>query len=231
MLCHALHKNFLFDQHIFEAGVVLNEILVLRDIAVKDLGGGARRAVGPAEAALFAPSNIGRLLADGILCHLQGVPHRDAVGEEVAARALGHIAQGVVGRAVVKAGIVRDDGLDIVLAAQVGHMAAGRVDGDDAAAALGNLALVHRPLLGIVCGVEQGAVSAEDVVDDEREALIDAAALVMDSAAQVVHHRVVEAVGRLRVYGQVVRFTLVVHGITSFHNVNRFGVPPSIAPL
>lgn len=192
--------------------MVFDELLVLHDIAVKDLGGCARLAVGLTEAALLAPSLIGRLLADGVLRHLEGVPHRDTIGQEVTEGTLGHIAQGVIGRAIVEARIVRDDGLDIVLLAQVGHMAAGGEDGNDAARAVGDVGLIYGALGGIVRGVEQGAVSAKDVVDDEGEGLIDATALVVDSSAEVVHHRVVEAVGGFRVDGQVIRLALVGHG-------------------
>lgn len=191
--------------------MVLDEVQVLGDVLIKNLGSCARLAIFHAVPVARAPSLICRLLADGVLCHLEGVPHRDTIGKEVAACALGYIAQGIVGRAIVKARVVRDNRLDIVLLAQVSHMAASGEDGDDAAAALGNLALVHRALLGVVGGIEQRAISAKDVINDEGEGLIDVAALVVDGAAQVVHHGIIKAICGLRVNGQIVRFALVNH--------------------
>ena len=209
MLCHALGENFLFNQHIFKPGVVLNEFHILGDVLVQDFGGCARLAVFQAISVALAPPLVGRLLADGVLRHLEGVPHRDAVGQEVTALGLGDIPQGVVGGAVVEAGVVGDNRLDIVLLAQVGHMLAGGVDGDNLALAGGNLGFVHGALGGVVGGVEQRTVSAKHVVDNEAEGLIDVATLVMDGAAQVIHHGVVKAVCGLGVDGQIVRFALV----------------------
>jgi len=208
VLSHALGKDFLFDEDIFKAGVVLDKVGVEGDIAVEDFRRGSHApahhiVVGLAEA------DIGLLLADGILRHLEGVPNGNAVGEKVAALGLGDISQGVVGGAIVEAGVVSDDGLDIVLLTQVGHVLFGGIDGDNLALARSNLGLVHRALLGIVGGVEELAVGAENVIDNEAEDLIDPALLVMDTAAQVVHHRVVQAVGGLGVDGQIVVAALV----------------------
>ena len=208
MLSHALGKDFLFDEDILEAGVVFDEVGVEGDIAVKDF---RRGPDAPAHHVVvgLTEADIRLLLADGVLRHLEGVPNGNAVGEKVAALGLGDISQGVVGGAIVKAGIVGDDGLDIVLLAQVGHVLLGGIDGDNLALARSNLGLVHRALLGIVGGVEELAVSAENVVDNEAEGLIDPALFVMDTAAQVVHHRVVQAVCGLGVDGQIVIAALV----------------------
>lgn len=209
MLCHAFGKDFLFNQHIFQSGVVFDKVHVLRDVLVQDFGGCARLAVLQAISVALAPTAVGRLLADGVLCHFERVPHRHAIGEEVARLGLGDIADGVVGGAVVEARVVGDDSLDIILLAQVGHMRAGGIDGNDLALARGDLGFIHGALGGIVRGVEQRAVGAEHVIDNKAEGLIDAAALVMDSSAQVVHHGVVKAIGGLGVDGQIVILALV----------------------
>ena len=208
MLSHALGKNFLLDEDILETGMVLDEVSVEGDVAVEDFRRGPHApahhiVVGLAEA------DIGLLLADGVLRHLEGIPNGDAVGEKVAALGLGDIPQGVVGGAVVEASIVGDDGLDIVLLAQVGHVLLSGIDGDNLALARSNLGLIHRALLGIVGGIEELTVGAENVIDNKAEGLIDPALLVMDTAAQVVHHRVVQAVGGLGVDGQIVVAALV----------------------
>ena len=209
MLSHTLGKDFLFNQYIFQSGVVFNKVHVLCDVLVQDFRGCARLAALHAISVALTPTAIGRLLADGILCHLERVPHRHTIGEEVARLGLGDIADGVVGGAVVEARIVGDNSLDIVLLAQVGHVLARGVDGNNLAPARRDLSLIHGALGGIVRGVEQRAVGAEHVIDNEAEGLIDAAALVMDSSAQVVHHRVVKAVRGLGVDGQIIILALV----------------------
>ena len=209
MLCHAFGENFLFNQHIFQSGVVFDKIHILGDVLVQDFGGRARLAIFHAISVALTPTAVGRLLADGVLCHLERVPHRHAVGEEVAACALGYIAQGVVGRAIVKARIVGDNRLDIVLLAQVSDMAARGVDGNNLTLTGGDLGFVQGALLSIIGGVKQRAVGTKNVIDNEAESLVDAAALVMNSAAQVVHHGVVKAVRGLGVDSQLVRFASV----------------------
>ena len=208
MLSHALGKNFLLDEDILETGMVLDEVSVEGDIAVEDF---RRGPDAPAHHVVVSltEADIGLLFADGVLRHLEGIPNGDAVGEKVAALGLGDIPQGVVGGAVVEASIVGDDGLDIVLLAQVGHVLLGGIDGDNIALARSNLGLIHRALLGIVGGIEELTVGAENVIDNKAEGLIDPALLVMDTAAQVVHHRVVQAVGGLGVDGQIVVAALV----------------------
>lgn len=208
VLPHALGKDFLLDENILEAGMVFDEVSVESDIAVKDFRRGSHAPAHHVVVSL-TEADIGLLLADGVLCHLEGIPNGDAVGEEVAALGLGDIAQGVVGGAVVEAGVVGDDGLHVVLLAQVGHVLLGSIDGDDLAQACRNLGLIDGALFGIVGRIEQLAVSAENVIDNEAEGLIDPALLVMDTAAQVVHHRVVQAVGGLGVDGQIVVAALV----------------------
>lgn len=222
MLSHTLGKDFLLDEDIFKSGVVFDEVSVESDIAVKDFRRGPHAPAHHVVVGL-AEADIGLLLADGVLRHLEGIPNGDTIGEKVAALGLGDIPQGVVGRTVVEAGVVGDDGLDIVLLAQVGHMLLGGIDGDDLALPGGDLGLIDGALLGIVSGVEQLTVGAENVIDDEAEGLIDSALTVMDTAAQVVHHGVVQAVGGLGVDGQIVVAALVNgHGVnTSFHSVNR----------
>lgn len=208
MLSHALGKDFLLDEDILEAGVVFDEVGVEGDIAVEDF---RRSPDAPAHHVVvgLTEADVGLLFADGILRHLEGIPNGDAVGEKIAALGLGDIPQGVVGRAVVEASVMGDDGLDIVLLAQVGNVLFSGIDGDDLALARSNLGLIDGALLGIVGRVEQLAVGAENVVDDEAEGLIDPALLVMDAAAQVVHHRVVQTVGGLSVDGQIVVAALV----------------------
>lgn len=231
VLGHALGEDFLLDQHILKPGMVFDEVGIKGDVPIEDFGGGPDLAVFLGVPVLLAPSDIGGLLADGVLRHLQGVPHGHAVGQKVAALGLGDIAQGVIGGAIIEARVVGDDGLDIVLLAQVSDMALGGIDRDDLALALSDLGLIHGPLLGIIGGIEQGAVSAEHVIDDEAESLIDAALLVVDTAAQVVHHRIVQAVRGLGVDGQIVIAALVDSHFRYliFHSVNQIGVPLSIA--
>jgi len=188
--------------------MVLNEIVVAFDIAVKNLGGGPDASAYHVVIVL-AELDVSFLLADGVLRHLQGVPHGNAVGEEVAALGLGDIAQGVVSRAIVEAGVVSDNRLDVVLLAEVSHVALGGVDGNNFALTCGDLSLVHGALLGIVCRIEELTVSTEHVIDNEAESLIDIALTVMDTAAQVIHHGIVEAVGGLRVNGQIIVLALV----------------------
>ena len=208
MLGHALGEDFLLNQHILEAGVVLGEVGVEGDIAVKNF---RRGPDAPAHHIVvgLAEADIGLLLADGVLRHLERIPNGDAVGKKVTALGFGDIPQGVVGGAVVEAGVMGDNGLDIVLLAQVGHMLLGGIDGDNLALARCNLGLVDGALLGIVGGIEQLTVSAENVVDNEAEGLIDPALLIMDTAAQVVHHGVIQAVGGLGVDSQIVVAALV----------------------
>jgi len=188
--------------------VVLNEVVVVLDISVEDF-----RCSPDASAyhviIVLAELDVGFLLADGVLRHLQGVPQGNTIGEEVAALGLGDIAQGVVGRAIVEAGVVGDNRLDIVLLAEVSHVALGGVDGDNLALACGNLSLVHGALLGIIRRIEELAVSTEHVIDNEAEGLIDIALTVMDTAAQVVHHGIVKTVGGLGVDGQIIGLALV----------------------
>ena len=188
--------------------MVFDEVVIAADITVEDFRRGSHAPAHHVTIGL-AETDVGFLLADGVLRHLEGVPHGDAVGEKVAALGLGDIAQGVVGGAIVKAGIVGDDGLDVVLLAQVGHVLLSGIDGDDLALSGGDLSLIHGALFGVVGGIEQLAVGAEDVVDNEAEGLIDPALFVMDTAAQVVHHGVVQAVGGLGVDGQIVVAALV----------------------
>jgi len=188
--------------------VIFNEVVVALDIAVKDLGSGPDASAYHVVIVL-AELDVSFLLADGILRHLQGVPQGNAVGEEVAALGLGDITQGVVGRAIVEAGVVGDNRLDVVLLAEVSHVALGGVDRNDLALACGDLSLVHGALLGIVRRIEELTVSTEHVIDNEAESLIDLALTVMDTAAQVVHHGVIEAVGGLRVNGQIIGLALV----------------------
>lgn len=208
MLSHALGKDFLLDEDILKAGVVFGEVGVEGDIAVEDF---CRSPDAPTHHVVIGltEADVGLLLADGVLRHLEGVPNGDAVGEKIAALGLGDIPQGVVGRAVVKAGIVGDDGFHVVLLAQVGHVLFGGIDGNDLALSGSDLGLVHGALLGIVGSIEELAVGTENVIDDEAEGLIDPALLVMDTAAQVVHHRVVQAIGGLGVDGQIIVAALV----------------------
>ena len=208
VLSHALGKDFLLDEDIFKPGVVFDEVGVESDIAVEDFRRGSHA---PAHHVVIGltEADVGLLLADGILRHLERVPHGDAAGQEVAALGLGDISQGVVSRAVVEAGVVGDDGLYVVLLAQFVNVAAGCIDGNDLALPCGNLGLVHWALGGVVRRVEQLAVSAENVIDDKAEGFIDPALLVMDAAAQVVHHRVVQSVGGLGVDSQIVVAALV----------------------
>ena len=188
--------------------MVFDEVMIAADIAVEDFRRGSHA---PAHHIVIglAEADVGLLLADGVLRHLERVPNGDAVGQEVTALGLGDIPQGVVGGAVVEAGVVGDDGLDAVLLAQLVDMAAGRIDGHDLALSGGNLSLIDGALLGIVGGIKELAVGAENIIDDEAEGLIDPALLVMDTAAQVVHHGVVEAVGSLGVDSQIVVAALV----------------------
>ena len=188
--------------------MIFDEIVIESDISVKDFRRGSHAPAHHVTVG-FAEANVGFLLADGILRHLEGVPNGDAVGEKIAALGLGDIAQGVVGGAIVEAGVVGDDGLHVVLLTQFVNVAAGCIDGDDLALPCGDLGLVHGALGGIVGRVEQLTISAENVVDDEAEGLIDPALLVVNTAAQVVHHGVVQAVGGLGVDGQVVVAALV----------------------
>ena len=208
VLSHALGEDFLFDEDILKPGVVLDKVGVEGNIAVKDF---RRSPDAPTHHVVvgLAEADIGLLLADGVLRHLEGVPNGDAIGEKVAAFGLGDIPQGVVGGAIVKAGVMGDDGLDIVLLAQVGHVPLGGIDGNNLALSGGDLGFVDGALLGIVGSIEELTVGTENVIDDEAEGLIDPALLVMDTAAQVVHHRVVQAVGGLSVDGQIVIFALV----------------------
>ena len=189
--------------------MVFDEVGIKGDVPVEDFGGSPDLAVFLDVPILLAPPDVGFLLADGVLRHLEGVPHGDAVGEKVAALGLGDIAQGVVGGAIVEAGVVGDDGFYIVLLAQVSHVLLSGINGDNLALSGGDLGLINRALLGIVGRIEQLAVGAEDVVDNEAEGLIDSALFVMDTAAQVVHHGVVQAVGGLGIDSQIVRFALV----------------------
>lgn len=188
--------------------MVFDEVGVEGDVAVKDF---RCSPYAPAHHVVvsLAKADVGLLLADGVLRHLECVPNRDTVGQEVAAFGLGDIAQGVVGRAIVEAGVVGDDSFYIVLLAQVGHVALGGVDRDDLALSGGDLGLVHRALLGIVGSIEELAISAENVINDEAEGFINPALAVMDAAAQVVHHRVVKTVGGLGVDSQIVVAALV----------------------
>jgi len=208
VLCHALGENLFFNQHVLEAGVIFNEVIVAFNITVEDLGGGPDASAYHV-AIILAELDIGFLLADGVLRHLQGVPQGNTIGEEVAALGLGDIAQGVVGRAIVEAGVVGDNCLDVVLLTEVSHVALGGVDGDNLALACGDLSLVHGALLGIVRRIEELTVSTEHVIDNETESLIDIALTIMDTAAQVVHHGIIEAVGGLRVNGQIIVLALV----------------------
>ena len=188
--------------------MIFNEVVVVLDIAVEDFGGGPDTSAYHVVIVL-AELDVSFLLADGVLRHLQGIPQGNAVGEKIAALGLGDIAEGVVGRAVIEAGVVGDNRLDVVLLAEVGHVALGGIDGDNLALACGDLSLVHGALLGIVRRIEELAVSTEHVIDNEAESLIHVALTVMDTAAQVVHHGIVEAVGGLRVDGQIIVFALV----------------------
>lgn len=208
VLSHALGKDFLLDEDIFKAGVVFDEVMVAADIPVENFRRGSHAPAHHIVVGL-AETDVGFLFADGVLSHLEGVPHGDAVGEKVAALGLGDIAQGVVGGAVVEAGVMGDDGFHIVLLAQVGHVLLGGIDGDDLALSGGDLGLIHGALLGVVGRIEQLAVGAENVVDNKAEGLVDAALLVMDTTAQVVHHGVIQAVGGLGVDGQIVVAALV----------------------
>jgi len=203
VLSHALGKDFLFNQHILKTRVILNEVVVSANITVEDL---RRGSYAPAHHVVvgLAEADIGLLLADGVLRHLERVPNRDTVGQEVAALGLGDIPQGVVGGAVVEAGIVGDNGFHVVLLAQLMNMAVGGIDRHNLALAGGDLSLIHRALFGIVRRVEQLAVGAENVIDNEAEGLIDPALLVMNAAAQVIHHRIIQAIGGLGVDSQVV---------------------------
>jgi len=188
--------------------VIFDEVIVESDIPIEDFRRGSHTSAHHITVG-FAEADIGLLLANGVLRHLERVPNGDAIGEKVAALGLGDIAQSVVGGAIVEAGVVGDDGLHVVFLAQVVDMAAGGIDGDDLALPCGDLGLVHGALRGIVGRVEQLTISAENVVDDEAEGLIDPALLVMDTAAQVIHHGVVQAVGGLGVDGQIVVAALV----------------------
>ena len=188
--------------------MVFNEVVVALDIAVEDFGGGPDASAYHVVIVL-AELNVSFLLADGVLCHLQGVPQGNAIGEEVAALGLGDIAEGVVGRAIIEASVVSDNRLDVVLLAEVSHVALGGVDGNNLALACGDLGFVHGALLGVICRIEELAVSTEHVIDNEAESFVDVALAVMDTAAQVVHHRIVKAVGGLCVDGQIIILALV----------------------
>jgi len=208
VLCHALGEDLFFNQHIFEAGVIFNEVVVALDIAIEDLCGGPDASAYHVIIVL-AEFDVGFLLADGVLRHLQGVPQRNAIGEEVTALGLGDIAQGVVGRTVVEAGVVGDNCLDVVLLAEVGHVALSGVDGNNLALTCGDLSFVHGALFGVVRRIEELTVGTEHVIDNEAESLVDVALAVMDTAAQVVHHGIVKAVSGLRVDGQIIILALV----------------------
>ena len=88
--------------------MVFDKVHVLRDVPIKNFGSCARRSVLLGVSVALTKTDVSRLFADGILRHFQGIPHRDAVGEEVPRFGFGHIAQGVVGRAVIKARIVSE---------------------------------------------------------------------------------------------------------------------------
>ena len=191
-----------------KAGVVFDEDMIAANIAVEDFRCGSHAPTYHVVVRL-AKADVGLLLADGVLRHLECVPNGNAVGEKVAALGLGDIPQGVVGGAVVEAGVVGDDGLNAVLLAQLVNMASGCIDGHDLALSGGDLSLIHRALLGIVGRVEQLTVGAENVIDNEAEGLIDPALLVMDTAAEVVHHGVVQTVGGLGVDSQIIVAALV----------------------
>lgn len=208
VLSHALGKDFLLDEDILKPGMVFDEVGVKSDIAVEDFRRGSHA---PAHHVVIGltEADVGLLLADGVLRHLEGIPNGDTIGEKVAALGLGDIPQGVVGGAIVEAGVVGDDGLDIVLLAQVGHVLLGGIDRDDLALPGGNLGLIDGALLGIVGRIKQLTVGAENVIDDEAKGLIDPALLVMDAAAQVVHHGIVQAVGGLGVDSQIIVAALV----------------------
>ncbi len=83
VLFHTPHENFFFDKYIFEARVVFDKVHVLGDVSVEDFGGCARRSVLFGVSVTLTEADVGWLFADGVLCHLQGVPHWDAVGKEV----------------------------------------------------------------------------------------------------------------------------------------------------
>jgi len=209
VLSHALGKDFFLDQYIFQASVILNKVVIVGDVSVQDFRRGSYSAVLLGIAIVLAKLDVGFLLTDGVLCHLQGVPHGDAIGEKVTALGLGDIAHCVVGGAIVKAGIVGDNCFDAVLVAKLFNMLASGVDADNLAEARGDLFLIHGALFSIVSSIEKLTISAEYVIDNEAESFVHVALAVMNTAAQVVHHRVVKAVGGLGVDGQIIILALV----------------------
>lgn len=190
--------------------MVFLKAVVAGDIAVKDFGGCPDAASG--HVVIFqAKLNIGFLFADGVLRHFQRVPNRDTIGEEVAAGGLGHIAQGTIGGTIVKPSVMGDNSFYIVRLAERPHMIPGGENGNDFALSSGDLCLVLRPLFGVVRRIEQPAVSTEHLVNNEAEGLVYMPMGVVDTAAEVVHHGVLEGICGLRVDGQIIGFTLVNH--------------------
>jgi len=191
--------------------MVFDKVIVEGDVPIENFCGRAWFAISLEVAVALTPPAISRLLADGVLRHLEGVPHGDAVGEKIAALGLGDIAQGIVGGAIIEAGVVGNNSFYAVLIAELLHVAAGCIDRHDAALAGGNLGFIDGALSGIVRRIKQLPISAENVIDNEAESLVDIALAVMDTASQVVHHRILKAVGGLGVNGQIIGLAAVNH--------------------
>ena len=216
MLSHAPHKNFFFNQDIFESGMIFGEIFIKRDLLIEDFGGCARYIVAAHVSAFLTPVDVSRLAADRVLRHLEGVPYGNAVGQEPPGRGLCDISQGAVCGTIVEPRVMGDNRLYIVLAAKRGDVAAGGLDGDDFPGAGLDVGLILRPLGGVIRSIEQTAVSAEHFINNEAESLEDVPLLVVDGAADVVHHGIFQAVGRFRVNGEIIGLALVVHVVYLF---------------